>query len=145
MLAHFDDESNAGKLYISYPMVEALRHIKRNTDFGGTTFEVKKCTEYKEQVHSSTDFQHINKFDKSHWNYITLENYKKANLIVHGSYEKPEFSRLAENLRQEHIFEGQLKRYIAPNGEVAVLSAFPFFIIEYFGEKEFKSLDGAVS
>ena len=145
MLAHFNDESDAGKLYISYPMVEAIRHMKRDTDFGQTTFVVEKGRDgrYKEHVNNSTDFMHIKKFDKSHWSYIILENYKKANLIVHGAYERPEYTRLSGSLQQERIFEGQFKNHIEPKGQVAVLSAFPFFIIEYFGEKEFNCLEAA--
>lgn len=142
MLAHFNDESDNGKLYISYPMVEAFRHINPQSDFSETTFDVKHGTRYKEQVHidCSASFQDVRNFEKSHWNHILLENYKKANLIVHGSYEKPEFKRLIETLRQEHIFNGQLEKYISPLGKVAVLSSFPFFIIEYFGESVFSSI-----
>jgi len=45
-----------------------------------------------------------------------------------------------ENLKQEKIFDGQRKHHIIPHGQVAVLSAFPFFIIEYFGENAYSQI-----
>jgi hypothetical protein len=140
MLSYFNNENNNGKLYISYPMVEAFKHIKRATNFRETTYEITKGKKYKNHVDSSTDFPDIRKFNKSSWNYIILENCKKANLLVRGVYRKPSFRKVLENLKQEKIFDGQRKHHIIPHGQVAVLSAFPFFIIEYFGENAYSQI-----
>ena len=40
-------------------------------------------------------------------------------------------------MNQESIFNKQLDKYISKEEKVLVLSAFPFFLIEYFGEEFF--------
>ena len=40
-------------------------------------------------------------------------------------------------INQESIFNKQLDKYISQEEKVLVLSAFPFFLIEYFGEEFF--------
>lgn len=138
MLAHFDNESGRGKLYISYPMVEAIKHIKRNANFCEATFQTK-IGGYKNHVSRSTDFLHVKKFNSSTWQYINLENYKKANFLVRGNRGKPTYKK-TQHLTQERIFYCQEYKHIQPHGRVAVLSAFPFFIVEYFGEGVYKRL-----
>ncbi len=139
MLAHFNNETEHGKLYISYPMVEAFRHIKRTVNFRDTTFEIALGANYKNHVHNSSDFLDIKRIGRSSWHHIIIENYRKANMLIRGIYRKPRFcSRLREDFHQEGIFAGQRKHFINPKKEVAVLSAFPFFIVEYFGEAVYK-------
>jgi len=146
MLAHFNEETENGKLYISYPMVEALKHLKEDIDFKDTIVEAKVkivCQErhenYKQLVSNSTSYQDLTVLTKDHWNHIILKNFKKANFIVNNLWEKPEYNEI-HVLNQNDIFNHQLQKYITIHGKVAVLSAFPFFIIEYFGEKEFNLL-----
>jgi hypothetical protein len=132
MLAYFTNETDNGKLYISYPMVEALKHIQTGVDFKDTVFNATE-TGYKTLVDRETRYLHIKKFTVDDWNKIILENLKKANFIVNSECEFPSYAQLA-SINQAPIFNAQLKKYIEPNGNVAVLSAFPFFVIEYFGE-----------
>lgn len=140
MLAHFNNETEHGKLYISYPMVEAFRHIKRTFDFCHTKFEIAQGTSYKNHVHNSTDFPDIKKIGRLNWLHIILENYRKANFLVRGICRKPCFCRLRADFHQESIFACQRKHFINPKKQVSVLSAFPFFIVEYFGETVYKEL-----
>jgi len=126
LLEIFNDETEQGKLLISYPMVEAMM------DFGDYSNEVNFTPidlgkGYKTVVHKR---QFSRKLDKTEWKHAIIENLKKANLIVNGHYALPSEQ---EELGQEEIFENQLQKYILPRGEVGVLSAFPFFITEYFG------------
>lgn len=147
MLAHFTNETDEhGKLYISYPMVEAIKHLKVDVDFKDVFVSAKetiKCEvtyeSYKQLVNRSTSYLHFKKLTKDDWNHIILKNFKKANFIVNNLWEKPEYNEI-HVLNQNDIFNHQLQKYITIKGKVAVLSAFPFFIIEYFGEKEFNLL-----
>ena len=60
--------------------------------------------------------------------------------IAHNKCENIEYNDI-NSLDQNTIFDHQLNKYIKVFNQVAVLSAFPFFIIEYFGEEEFNLLD----
>lgn len=50
MLNYFNNETENGKLYISYPMVEAIKHLKENVDFHETIVEAKTNIKYKNLV-----------------------------------------------------------------------------------------------
>ncbi len=137
MVSFFDNETEEGKLYVSYPMVESLKDFG-DTHSNETNFvEAKRPIGYKKLVGDRTKYHDYRKLDRPIWNYITIENLKKANLIVNDHYDLPSEQ---EELGQEEIFENQLQKYIVPRGEVGVLSAFPFFITEYFGRSIINSL-----
>lgn len=138
MLRYFNDSnsfSGNGLLYISYPMVEAIRHLEEGVEFKDVAVDAKiKGAEYKLQS-ACSDYQHLKKLQKADWDYINTEHYKKANFIVHNQWILPTNKEDLARLNQMCIFDSQLEKYIQPHQKVAVLSAFPFFIIEYFGEK----------
>ncbi len=72
MIAFFNEEtdSDRGKLFVSYPMVEALRHI--NPDiyrFADLRVEAKTNIHYKRIVDKQAKYKHIPKID---WTLITF-------------------------------------------------------------------------
>lgn len=139
MIEYFHDETDNGKLYISYPMVEALRHIKNtmDEDFNFRTVDrMITGREYKSQVHSETSYQQIRKFDLKDWINITEHNIRKANLLTFSTHEVPTFERIRE-INQENIYKNQLEKYIEKDDQVSVLSAFPFFIVDYVDEDRY--------
>lgn len=145
MLANFDNETENGKLYISYPMVESLKHVKQGVDFNTVTVNAKNkiaCDvtqrQYKQLVAESTDYQDFTRYQHDDWRQLNVLHINKANYIVTQSADKPETYAQVRQLSQEVIFAKQLAHYIQPYNKVAVLSGFPFFIIDYFGEKDFK-------
>jgi len=66
--------------------------------------------------------------------YIIREHAKKANCLIHGAYSIPTLAQLAL-LSQLAIYEKQEKDFIISRGEVAVLSAIPLYLLEYFDKK----------
>lgn len=50
------------------------------------------------------------------------------------------FSFPLTNITQEEIFNRQLEKYIQVDSTVAVLSAFPIFLFDYYGYKYMKGL-----
>lgn len=129
MLSHFDDEFDRGKLYVSYPMVEALKDDA--PDFKNRTVPVKENVQYKDQVSKIANHQHIRDIDEKMWCRIISRNLKKSNFIVNKDY-----SELESHPTQDSIFDGQQKHYIEPSGTIAVLSGIPFFIVEYFDKEK---------
>ena len=129
MLELFGEETETGKLYISYPMAEALKDHNDKINFKDRKVDAKDNIRYKELVGKNTKFQDFRKLD---WDFVTPQNIKKTNYIVAEKYDIPVS---IDNITQNLIFKKQLNNYIEIEREVAVLSGFPLFIAEYFGLK----------
>lgn len=157
MLSFFNDETEEGKLYISYPMVEAIRHFQ---DFKSFKFLAVKCkrancpyiedceekdnclNEPHYKTFSASDslarMSNINSYSNEVWRELIAAHICKANYLVHDTFEYPE-----SLISQESIFESQLEKYISHKcPQVAVLSAFPLYVLEYYGlENTIKKLN----
>jgi len=133
MLKLFNNESDKGKLFISYPMVEAIKHLKDNVDFKEVIALSNK--EYKNLVSLNCNYnlKNLSKLTKEDWTKIISENCKKANYIVNNSFDFPQ-----NIIEQIHIFSNQKEKYIEPKNKVSVLSAFPIFLLDYYGINKFK-------
>ena len=128
MLNIFNNETEQGLLYISYPMGEALKHIKDDIDFK----DVCAVSEpkYKGLVSDNCDekYKHLKKYTIDTWNHLVIQHCKKANYIVHNKFESP-----ISFIEQLTIFENQKEKYIDKEGKVAVLSAFPLMLLNHYG------------
>ena len=139
MLNYFCDEYYQGKLWISYPMAEALRHCKKNP---GSCFEncvvaIDQNTGYKELVGNLSDYLDIRKLDTGDWYYFIAIAMQKANCLQNGDCATPPY-RETENFDQAKIHENQIAKFINTETKVAVLSAFPLFLLYFFGEPLYK-------
>jgi len=130
MLKYFDNETENGKLYISYPMVEAIKHLKSDIPFHETTAEAKKNIQYKKRVNRECDECYKQPWQQSHWTVIIYEHCSKLNFITTDSYVFPH-----RTFEQLEVFEAQLEKYITPANQIAVLSAFPVLLLDYYGAK----------
>jgi hypothetical protein len=150
LLNFFDNETENGKLYISYPMVEALRHIKdyktfnelvvkckgKNCQFRQTCSEKDNCINephYKAVVDTEnlTALRNVKTYTKEIWSNLIIAHLSKMNFIVNNKYEFPQ-----KEETQKDIFAKQLEKHINHKCPmVAVLSAFPIFVFDYYGDK----------
>ncbi len=130
LLSLFEEETGDGKLYLSYPMVEAFKHLKEGFDFKDIAVDCRKNIRYKELVNNEGDncYNNLKKITKEQWATIISSHCKKMNYLVRGEFTLP--NRSATQLE---VFESQRDNYIIPKGQVAVLSAFPLFIGDYYG------------
>lgn len=155
MLTFFDNETEKGKLYISYPMVEAIRHIPNYEDFQYLYVKCKgkncpyknDCEEkelcekephYKNKVSSESipTLCNINGYSPEIWRKLIYTHLCKMNYIVNDMYIFPE--KIESQL---DIFENQFIKYIEFKCPVvAVLSAFPIFIYDYYGNVKTKNI-----
>ena len=128
MLSIFDNETEQGLLYISYPMGEALKHIKDSVNFKDT-WAISEG-KYKALVSNSCDekYKHFKKYTIDTWKHLITQHSKKANFLVNGKFEFPTYL-----IDQLTIFEHQKEKYIDKEGKVAVLSAFPLMLLDYYG------------
>lgn len=148
LLDFFDNDTANGQMFISYPMVEALRHYRDMESFRDLTVKCKRANcpwlqecetvedclaepHYKNFV--STDnrksLSNINSYTFEVWKELIIAHLCKANYLVNDRFDMPE-----KLISQQTIFDRQLSGYISRRcPEVAVLSAFPLFILDYFG------------
>lgn len=137
MINHFSNETEKGKLFISYPMIEAIKHIPKKSSFQSLIVPARKNIYYKQMVAKDID-EYLKNFDlysRDTWQYLIESHLRKMNFIVEGTYKIPE-----RIIGQLEIFQQQKIKYIDTCLTVAVLSAFPPFILEYYGIRFIKKL-----
>ena len=134
MLSIFKEETEVGKLYLSYPMVEALKHRSDNIDFKELKVEAKENIRYKQLVDSQSQHKvkHLTKYTKDIWLQLIELHLKKMNYIVYDAYSLP-----SKNVEQNIIFLNQIEKFIKIDSTVSVLSSFPIFLFDYYGTKIF--------
>lgn len=134
MLKIFNEETDLGKLYISYPMVESIKHFAEKLDFKTLQVEAKKNIKYKKMVADECDsiYQQFSKYTFEIWKSLLITHLSKMNYIINDSYTLP-----VDPVTQDIIFHNQKVKYIDKDSKVSVLSAFPVFMFDYFGSTKF--------
>lgn len=132
MLSLFDNETEHGKLFISYPMIEAIRDIDDHTEYLTRTVRLMDCTgrNYKplSAERGNPIYQDARKLNKPAWQVLITANLQKANYLINGSCKHTPVND------QHPIAQAQLDQFL-PNDEISVLAAFPIFLADYFGDK----------
>lgn len=130
LVTFFDEETDLGKIFISYPMVEALIHLSPSIDFENLKVKCKTNIQYKKIAKRSAaaHLKNISNLSKQHWYDLIDVHTKKMNLIVNDTFSKP--SKL---ITQYEIFDKQVEKFIKIDSTVSVLSGFPIFILDYYG------------
>lgn len=145
MLELFDEETENGKLYINYPMIESIRYVKELPDEKHIEYTVlrSECSQFKRLAR---EFSFYDSFDfflfregetptkekyhliRDNWEHLKSMNVRKANYIVSGINA---FPQRKSDISQLKIFRGQLEKYVNCGERVAVLSSFPLFVYDY--------------
>lgn len=130
LLSFFNEETESGKLFISYPMVEALKHYSEKIDFKNLKVQAKENIRYKRIVHREADIElrDFSSYSKAIWIQQINIHLNKLNFIIDDEYSLP-----TKNSSQNEIFLKQLEKYIDIDSTVSVLSSFPVFIFDYYG------------
>ena len=152
MLAVFDDETDNGKLYVSYPMVESLCYTKELPDEHFVEYTVSRC-DCRERSFKviAQEFSYYGSMDfielpdeghhkpgkreyarvKQNWIWLVGQHVSKANYMCNGVA-----GRLMDKdaVAQPRIFEAQCEKYLCNEEKIAVLNGFPLFLFEYFKE-----------
>ncbi|WP_050008087.1 hypothetical protein [Butyrivibrio sp. WCE2006] len=130
MLRTFDNETEAGKLYISYPMVEALRDIVVGEcrSIRGCYIPIDRIGDYKRISSKGENTKNQSRYTIEDWReIITAFALKLAclnNLTAVMSYDQYKAS-----VFPLEIYYFQKKRF--EYNDVFVLSAFPEFLLDY--------------
>lgn len=145
MLCLFDNETENGKLYISYPMVEAIRHTKQLPDNNYHTYTISReeSKQFKKMVgdfsfYKNHKFICTNERDttthqeevRTNWKMLIEQNVTKAHWLCNDSLSLPD---KYDDEFQKKIFQEQIVKFVTQSKCVSVLSAYPLFLFDYFG------------
>ncbi len=138
MLHLFDNETENGKLYLSYPMVEAFKHPVANNKF----FDIAEGKSYKTYVSTICDKKlenfSNNAFIRESWSISLVEHIKSTNFLLNDNQMYPtNYSDVVDIFTQYAIYQNQLRKYISQHNNVIVLSPFALFLIDYLGKPLF--------
>lgn len=140
LLEYFNEETENGRLYISYPMIESIQYTKKMPDKDFHKYIVNRDDSigkrFKKEAKEFCYYQGY-KFlkDANNWKYIIQQNVFKANYLTKDYLSWP---LIKNDVEQMSIFKKQLEKHVSPNNEVAILNAFPLFLFDYFPEDKFK-------
>jgi hypothetical protein len=137
LIQFFDNETENGKLFLSYPMAEAINICDVENGLMSDDrklFSIDKCVNdgFK---HFADDLNRDTKTIcrancRENWLIISKANYEKAKWLMHLTSE--ELFSVLDQMQQAAILQHQQK-LIKNDGVVATLGAFPFFLLEYVG------------
>lgn len=134
MVQTFDNETENGKLYISYPMCEALRDIQPGTcrPVSNCLFSFDDLSHYKQFSGDGSSYIDHRKYTKETWNLFLSVFLYRASCLFDQSLSQSELLQWAKNVitpfsilkAENELMHGQRK--------IFVLSAFPEFLLDYF-------------
>ena len=134
MLGTFNNETELGKLYISYPMVESIKEIDVLTrDYKKLYLSLDEISNYKHSFFSRTDFNKYEHIDEEHWLAACDASRKRASLLVQYN-SVCTYDYFIHNLNQEELYIYQKNNYICNGNLLCILNSVPLFLLEYFQE-----------
>lgn len=138
MLEVFSDETEMGKLYISYPMIEAIRDWDENcSTVTSCIWDISNLDKYKNQSAAKDFNNNIGHYDKLTWTEV-IRNYILRTACLFDLIEVPTYKFFKDNITPQKIYLQQSEKYIKSE-KVFVLSAIPEFILDYFDQAFWKS------
>lgn len=138
MLKSFDNETENGKLYISYPMVEALRDYELGKCGNGENcfVEIKDLDSYKNVSASRAYNPQFKEYDIAIWKEI-IDVFVMKIACLYELSDHMEYEQYSNEVTPGDIYVMEAKE--SEKQRVFVLSAFPEFLLDYFGIKLWKT------
>ena len=138
MLESFDNETENGKLYISYPMVEALRDYNPGTcgNRENCFVTIEEFGNYKNASSMRSFNPHFKEYDFDIWKGI-IDIFAMRVSCLFGLSDTMEYEQYSDEVTPYEIYTIEEKE--VENQKIFVLSAFPEFLIDYFGVKLWKT------
>lgn len=133
MLETFDNETELGKLYISYPMVEAIKHFSSTSslcDHKDCHYKMDDTCHYKELIHNSSCIESLRLVDIEidYWKDFLKRFLTKVSCLLDYAQQLDVEKYKTEDITTLKIFEKQKSKYLSIENKVMTLSAFPEFL-----------------
>ena len=131
MLMVLNNETEMGKLYISYPMIEALRDYS-SIDCGtanGNCFRARnEFGTYKNDSSCDDLNNDINNYDFSNWKNVIINYIFRSSCIFH--LQQLDRETFINSVTPKSIFEKEMMIY-KTSDSIFILSCLPEFLIDY--------------
>ena len=135
MMNVFDNETEMGKLYINYPMIESFYHFKTLPDpeFFNRKISLEEFNgrKYKRLVGNESCLQRGKNFTKKDLAYVMLHNYCKASFLLGDNSDDIDYMKLLE-------YQINLKN---SKNQISVLSTISQIAIDYNFEHSMSVLE----
>lgn len=132
MLLTFDNETELGKLYISYPMIEAIRDLNLDichTYSGECIIGNDKLINYKNLSGENNPLSDIKKYNKETWQQI-IELFALRVSCLFSLSKVVTYDMYKKDISPATICKKQEEKYLSER--TFILSAIPEFILDYF-------------
>lgn len=136
MLQVFDNETENGKLYVSYPMIESIKEIdEKEMRYKQLHIPLCEIDKYKSSFTEKSAYEDYNKLDKALWDIACKASVGRASLIVRDT-EECTYDEFINDITQIEIYHAQKEKYINNKTikSLAILNSVPLFVVEYFDE-----------
>lgn len=129
----FNNETENGKLYISYPMVEAIKDFEEIDSFPQRNFLlIEDGIRYKNLFSASSSHLDFKNYTKQLWDYLITIYIIKIHYIFNMEIDNNYLIESTKKASTLSIYMNVLKKYDIPFSCIPILSAFPEFILDYF-------------
>ena len=140
LLEYFNEETENGKLFISYPMIESIQYTKELPDSQFHTYTVSRDDSageiFKKEAKRVCFYKGYDYLkNEDNWKHLIKQNVQKANMLTTENLTWPESK---DDVEQVPVFSAQLKKHVLDRNEVAILNAFPMFLYYYFPKDKFQ-------
>ena len=139
LLGVFNNETEFGKLYISYPMIEAVRDLNLqgcHTYSINCTVKNDELSQYKNRSGENNPLGEIKKYSKESWQNI-LEAFAMRVSCLYSLTKVISFEKYKNDIDPLNIYLKQEERFLPD--ETFILSAIPEFILDYFKKNFWRS------
>ena len=138
MLISFDNETENGKLYISYPMVEALRDFEaeRCGRKDNCFVRMEEVENYKFLSAERSIYPQFKTYNFEIWRKV-IEVFSMRISCLMNQTEIISYEQYMESINPLELFYLEEKEIL--ENRVFILSAFPEFLLDYFGVKLWKT------
>lgn len=138
MFKAFNNETENGRLYISYPMVEALYdyRAKECSVFSNCFIHLNKVKDYK-KISSENNPNASKRFEIEEWKDAINVFYLRVKCLF--NLDSLDYETYREIISPESIYKLE-ENIVETNDQVFILSAFPEFLLDYFKSNFFNSM-----
>ena len=145
MLETFNNETELGKLYVSYPMIESIKEIDTVTrDYRNLYIPLDEVARYKQSFSVDSAFAHYNCMNEELWLTACAASQKRASMLAIFR-SSCTYEYFIHDLNQERLYFYQKQNYINNGHLLCILNSVPLFLLEYY-EEDFwcRAVDGRV-
>lgn len=143
MVNFFNNETENGKLYINYPMLESFKHFRNIPDLNFNNYKVLEndCYTYKRYIGEISIIPHINDIDFEKLKIIIKQSLDKFALIL--GCEVKNYNQYLGKLTQINLLKKQLD-CLKNDSSIYVINTSLFWGIDYFGEEKFNEYNSVI-